>query len=113
MDNKVISVKPPTRRDLMEAGIAGSLDSTIKLGTLKPVIRAHKVKIFDMSKPNDLKEYCKIMKKLTEDIQKSKCTLWANEKQFVSDNNGNSTWKKYLEWTEYDLVDDIRGKNNG
>jgi hypothetical protein len=106
MYSQISNISVPTKKDLVDAGIPSISNIANNLGVSqnKPVIVAHKVKIFDMSNDKEAKEYCKTMKKLMSLVQEGKCALWANEKQFTTNNSGESTWKKYLEWTEYDLV---------
>lgn len=106
MYSQISNVSVPTKKDLVDAGIpsVSSIINNSGVSKSAPVVTAHKVKIFDMSDDKEVKDYCKTMKRLMGLVQEGKCALWANEKQFTTNSSGESTWKKYLEWTEYDLV---------
>lgn len=66
-------------------------------------ITGYFVKIFDMSTPEDVKEYTDTMLSLTKKIQTSECVIWCNEKALVPTKDGTQTWKRYLEWSTYEI----------
>lgn len=90
----------PTEQDLREAGFS------IKTASKQLKVKSHNVKIFDMSNKQDVSKYCKLIKELISGLKDNKYAIWSNEKEFIKDQSGNSTWKKYLEWTEYEVRDE-------
>lgn len=65
-------------------------------------VKDHCVKIFDMHKAEDVKEYAKTMKELVLGTQTLTHKVWANERKLVSTPQGEK-WMIYMEWSVFEL----------
>ena len=61
-------------------------------------LTSYHVKVFDMSKEDDIKEYEKLMPTIFNDVCAKTCVIWSKDRQFV-----NGTWKIYMEWSNYSV----------
>ena len=66
-------------------------------------LKNHRVMIFDMHKPAELKEYEKIMKKLAVGVQTRTHHLWASQRALVPQHDGSQHWMYFMEWSEFEL----------
>lgn len=90
-----MSMFPP-----VAAAAAGNLQARYRKEPFK--LTAYKVKVFDMSKAEDVEAYCALMARLMPLCQDAKCVVSKNELQVLNSGNG-SGWFRYVEWFEYEL----------
>jgi hypothetical protein len=64
------------------------------------------VKVFDMSNPDEVEDYCKTYRELYAKVQKKTAVVRAVDKKFVSE--PRPRWLIYLEWWDYAL--EVDGK---
>jgi hypothetical protein len=58
-----------------------------------------------MDNAKDVTDYSKLMHKLIEGVQAKTHVIWDNDRQLVT-NNGNQSWRRYLEWSEFVLEEE-------
>lgn len=88
--------EPPLESDVTAAREA--LEHLRKRATLD----SYSIRIFDTSKPEDVKEYTTIMKELLDGIPAKTHFIWARERTLV-----DGIWKIYLEWSVYKISKDV------
>ena len=63
-------------------------------------IEEHKVRLFDMHLPKDVKAYEKLMMELMLGVQAGTHYLWNNHLQVLNTPKGQK-WFRYMEWSRY------------
>ena len=66
-------------------------------------LKTHRVMIFDMHVPAELKEYERVMKKLATGVQARTHHLWASQRALVPQKDGSQHWMYFMEWSEFEL----------
>ena len=100
-------------------GVAPSYDDIlngrdlVKYDKIPVRVKEYHTEVFDMMSEDDRNRYSSRMKELMEGVQTSKVVIWKNELSVIGEGNGKTGWKRYLEWSEYELNDPLLNRKRG
>ena len=99
MDFSNSSFYPPTSEDIDRG------EEYSKLINRYASLKSYNVRVFDMSKQEDIAEYTEVMKEIMNGLPKKTHYVWTKDKTIVDGN-----WKIFMEWSVYTLSDPSKPK---